>query len=236
MFMRKSQTLQQHLLGLMTAFCVLTALSGCSGQARGEGPVYDTIPHLVMQIQKCSRLYTTEYRVRKIVTANDEMRFSGSIFSQEFDINLPLGERKVAVPVVATLKGYIDFEDFGEQNVSRRDGRIIITLPNPRVALTSSKIDHEGMREYVSMFRQNFSDNELAALERQGRDAIVAGVPDMGIVEMARDNAANLLIPIIAQMGYRQQDITIVFSSDFDKTDTGKLIDTNTSTYDPTKQ
>ena len=34
----------------------------------------DTLATLVMQIQKCSRLYTTEYQVHKIVTHDDDIK------------------------------------------------------------------------------------------------------------------------------------------------------------------
>lgn len=75
---------------------------------------------MVMQIQKCNRLYTTEIHVHKIVTHDDQLKLKGSIFKKDFNINVPGSNRKVAIPMDATLKAYIDFNDFGAQNISRK--------------------------------------------------------------------------------------------------------------------
>ena len=82
----------------------------------------DTIPQLVTQIQKTSKLYTSEYRVHKIITHDDELQLKGSFMKQDFEITLPAGKRKVAIPIDATLKAYIDFANFSEKNI-RREGR-----------------------------------------------------------------------------------------------------------------
>ena len=47
---------------------------------RSETPV-DTIPMMVMQIQKCSKLYTAEYHLHKIVTHKDQMRLKGTFLA-----------------------------------------------------------------------------------------------------------------------------------------------------------
>lgn len=185
----------------------------------------DTIPMLVMQIQKCSRLYTTEYRIRKIVTHSDVVSMRGQLFSQNYNVQLPLGDRKVAIPMEATLKGYVDFSNFKAEQVHISGRQVQVTLPDPRVVLTSSKIDQKGIREYVALTRSHFSDAELSEYERQGREAIVRAIPQMGIVESARQSAARLLIPLFVQMGYREQDITISFSSDFNQGDLRRLLD-----------
>ena len=61
-----------------------------------------------------------------------------------------VGYRKVAIPIDVTLKGYIDFADFTVDNVSREGDLLVITLPDPKVMLTASKIDHKKARQYVS--------------------------------------------------------------------------------------
>ncbi len=94
--------------------------------------VTDTLPNLVMQIQKTSRLYTTEYHIHKIVTHDDVVRLKGNLLQKDFDIRLPLGERKIAIPMDATLKAYIDFSDFSEANIERDGDRITILLPTRR--------------------------------------------------------------------------------------------------------
>ena len=47
----------------------------------------DTVPVMVTQLKKCSRLYTTEIRVHKIITHNDEKSIKGSFLGNKFNIN-----------------------------------------------------------------------------------------------------------------------------------------------------
>lgn len=176
-----------------------------------ESVVIDTIPQLVMQIQQCSRLYTTEVKVHKIVTHDDVVRLKGKVMNQPFNIPLPLGDRKIAIPMDATLKAYIDFSEFDERSIERDGDRITILLPDPQVVLTSSKINQEEIKEYVGLVRSHFSDRELSNYEQQGRQAIINGIPDMNIIETAQANAARILVPLIAQMGYSEENITIAF-------------------------
>ncbi len=213
---------------LLLTLLFAATFNGCrKGDAPAKDSQTDTIPMLVMQIKKCSRLYTTEYRVHKIVTYNDVKEFSGEFFSKKFSITFPYTDRKVAIPMNVTLKGYIDFANFSEENVQREGDKITIILPDPRIELTSSKIDQKGITEYVSLVRSHFTDSELSALEQQGREAVIKRIPEMGILETARLSAAHQLVPIITQLGYKEQDVTISFSRDFDRRDIRSILDLN---------
>ena len=174
----------------------------------------DTVPMLITQIQKCSKLYTAEYRVHKIVTHDDVVRLKGSLLKRDFDIKMPFGDRKVAIPIDAKLKAYIDFSTFSEKNIERQGKKITIVLPDPQVTMTSSKIDQEHVKEYVSLTRAHFSDAELASFQQQGREAIIADIPKMGIIETAQANAAKVLVPMLTELGYDEGDITIAFRRD----------------------
>ena len=189
---------------------IIYTFSSCSEKKTEEKKtVIDTIPMMVMQIQKCNRLYTTEIHVHKIVTHDDQLKLKGSIFKKDFNINVPGSNRKVAIPMDATLKAYIDFKDFGAQNVNRKEEKIEITLPDPKIMLTSSKIDHEGVKQFVSLTRRNFSDAELSLYEQQGREGIIKDIPNMEVIETARQNAANILIPMLIEMGFKEENIKI---------------------------
>ena len=80
----------------------------CSRRDGRGGPsvpaAIDTVPMLIMQVQKCSRLYTAEYDVHKIVTYDDIVRLKGNVLNRDFNIKLPLGDRKIAIPMDAKLK------------------------------------------------------------------------------------------------------------------------------------
>ena len=184
----------------------------------------DAFHSFIMQVQKCSRIYTTEVKIPKIVTHDDVIRLKGTILAQDFNIKMPLGDRKIAIPMDATLKAFIDMSDFSEKNVERDGQKIIITLPDPQVTLTSSKIDQKGIKEYVGLVRSHFTDAEMADYEQQGRAAIIASIPQLGIISTAQENAARVLVPLITQMGYQEQDIVIQFRKEYGIQDIKSLV------------
>lgn len=202
------------------------AVAGCSRkQTTRQQPEYvDTIPMLVMQVQKCSRLYTAEYKMHKIITHDDEIRMKGKFLNQDYDVALPMGSRKIAIPIDATVKAYIDLSSFSEKNVRRVGDKIDVTLPDPRIEMTSSRINHGEIRKYVALTRQNFSDKEMACYEQQGRQAIINDIPQTGIMEMAKESAARVMVPFFVGMGFNEKDITISFRKDFSDNEIKKMI------------
>ena len=207
----------------------MIAFTSCSQKKTEEqAEAIDTIPVMVMQIQKCNRLYTAEVHVHKIVTHDDQLKLKGSFLKKDFNINVPGSNRKVAIPMDATLKAYIDFQDFSNQNVNRKGEKIEILLPDPKVMLTSSKIDHEGVKQYVSLTRSNFNDAELAQFEQQGREGIIKDIPNMDIIETARQSAANTLIPMLMDMGFKEENIKITFRKKFGLADLKSILDNST--------
>ena len=94
-------------------------LASCTGGNKAEnssGPT-DSVPVMVMHIRKCSKLYTAEYKVRKIVTHDDKVELNGSFLQQKFNISVPMSSRKIAIPIDAKLKAYVDFSGFSEKNI-----------------------------------------------------------------------------------------------------------------------
>ena len=200
-------------LSHLTLLLLAILLSGsCKrGGSDGGGASIDTIPMMVQQIKECSRLYTAEYKVHKIITHSDTSKISATVLGQKLNLNLPGGRRKVAIPIDAVLKAYIDFSNFSEDNVRSEGGKLYIDLPNPHVVITSSKIDHEGIKKYVSIIRSDFSDEELALYEKQGRQDIINDIPNLGILNTARRSAASQLLPLISMLGIPQENIVITF-------------------------
>ena len=212
---------------LILSFFILLAV-GCTNKKSTEEPAakaIDTIPMLVTQVQQCSRLYTTEYHIHKIVTHDDKMKLSGSFLKQDFSINLPLGDRRIAIPMDATLKAYIDLSSFSHKNSQRNGKELIVTLPDPKIVLTSTKIDHKEVKQFVALTRHNFTDAELTSYEAQGRKQIIASIPQMGIIEQAQESAARQLVPIFTAMGYKESDITISFRKKFTISDLGQVVE-----------
>ena len=206
-----------------------SALS-CTEKAKPDDTpaAIDTIPTLITQVKKCSRLYTAEYKIHKIITHNDEVRAKGKILNHEYDVALPVGERKVAIPVDATIKAYIDFGDFSERNIKRNGRKMEILLPDPHVQLTASRINHGEIRKYVAMMRQNFSDAELANYEQQGRKAIINDIPRLDITDMAKESATKIIVPFFIGMGFDEKDITVTFRKDFTAKEIIRMVDPTT--------
>lgn len=223
----------KRLLIIGVALAVVLGLLFCNGQIRKEtdgeataAKSIDSVPMLIMQVQKCARLYTAEYHVHKIVTHDDVLRLKGSILQRSFNIKLPLGDRKIAIPMDAKLKAYIDFGQFSGKNVERSGDRITIVLPDPQVVMTSSKIDQKNVKQYVGLTRAHFSDAEMSDYEQQGRAAIIASVPELGILETAQANAAKVLVPMLTEMGFKEENVTIAFRKHYGQTDLPAIIKT----------
>ena len=166
--------------------------------------------------------------MRKIVTHDDEVELKGSLFRRKFNIAVPMSSRKIAIPVDAKLKAYVDFGGFSEKNVDIDGDKVEIILPDPKVELTSSRVDHDGIKKHVSLIRSDFTDAEMASYEKQGRGQIIKSIPRMGIIDMARAGAAHALVPMLVRMGFKEENITITFRKEFTADDLPMLLENTT--------
>lgn len=212
-----------------TVFCVLLAMLcivGCSRHNRSSAAkeATDTIPILATRVASCSRLYTSEYQLRKILIYDDPAALSGSLFHHDFKVNLPLGKRRIAIPVTATAKAYVDLSKIGKDNFRRNGDKLEIVLPDPEVTLTSTRIDHKGVKQKVALLRKDFTDEEITRIQQQGRKDIVSSLSSTGIIEDARASAAHQLIPLAAQMGFKEENVTVTFRKNLTDKDLPSLI------------
>ena len=193
---------------------------GAASSASDSTAVVDTT-ELVMRVRRTSRLYTAEYKVHKIVTHEDVKHLKATVLGKEFDTQLSLGDRKVAIPIDVTLKAYIDFSDFHENQIERSpNGQYLhVVLPDPKVIVTSSKVDHAATKQFTDLLRSDFTEAELADFTRQGVESILRSVPQMGILETARQSAAATLLPLFAALGYEPDHIVVTFRKEFTERD-----------------
>lgn len=203
--------LRTHIIALLAII-----VTSCSSAPQETPTPVDKEQDLVMAVTKSSKLYTVQYNVRKIVTFNDITTIKGSLFFEKFDFTLP-GDRKVAIPVDATIKGYIDLSQFSKQNININGDEVNITLPDPQIMLSSSKIDHAAEKEYTSWYRTNFSEEEKEKYIKQGVASIMAGMKETDIIERSRINAFNALQPIFIAAGFLPQNIHINFRDEIEK-------------------
>lgn len=195
----------------------LCGLAGCrKAEEQAAAPVEGPEQRLIREVSGADRLYTTEYVVKKMVTYDDIIKVKGSAFSRKFSITLPQGDRKIIIPMEARIKAYIDFSSFGPDNVEiLPDSTIRIKLPDPQIVLTSTKIDHGGIRSFVDFGRSRFTQAEMAEYEKQGRAAIIHSIPQMGITETARTHAFRFIRPIVEAMGYPTDKIIVDFGQHY---------------------
>lgn len=191
----------------------ITVLLSCSksNKQAEEQPEIDTIPMLVSQIQKDSRLYTAECHMHKIITQNDVKQLNGSILNNKFSVNLPFSSRQIAIPMDATVKAYVDMSKVTEENIHRNGKKIEIILPDPQLVMTSTKIEHKEVSSHVALLRKKYTDKELTTIEQQGREAMIADIPQLRIIEQARASAARIIIPMCTALGYDEKDVTVTF-------------------------
>jgi len=205
---------------------LLTLLGGaCTEQtattvAADSTDVVDSVD-MVLRVRQTSRLYTAEYQVHKIITHADVKHLRTTLLGHTYDTRLSLGDRKVAIPIDVTLQAYIDFSNFHESQIERSaDGRHLhVILPDPKVLVVASKVDHESTKQFTDLLRSDYSNEELADFTAQGVRSILHQVPRLGIFDTARDNAAAILIPLFASLGYSESDVVITFRKEFTERD-----------------
>lgn len=206
-------------------YITLVLFAACNTKDDKPQEKTDEQVSIVTVISRQSRLYTSEYVIHKIVTHNDLKLLRGSFLGMKFKQELPLGDRKIAIPIDVVLQAYIDFSKISEEDVEVVDSTLHITLPDPKIVVNSSKVDNRGIKTYVSWLRSDFKDAELTNFTQQGVASVLRTVPQMGIIESARQNAAALLIPLFADMGYTENRIIVTFRKEFGESDLRNLYD-----------
>lgn len=171
----------------------------------------DSVAVIVNKIAECSRIHTAEMQMHKVVVAEDPLNVGGSIFGTNFNIDIPLGDRKIAIPMNATVKAYIDLSKFSKENVKIDGKDILIELPKPAITLTSTEIDHGEVKADIAFFRSNFSDKEITEFTKKGREETIKAVPKTDIIEKAQSGAAAVIVPMLMQLGYKDKNIRVVF-------------------------
>ena len=206
----------RKIIYILAMFPLLLSCEGVQSKLPKGKEHVDSVRLLVNDIQKCSKLHTSEYHIRKIITHKDNLRAKGKIYGRTINIPIPAGDRNIAIPIDATVNGYIDFSQFGPENVIKNGPQIEIILPDPVVEMSSTKVDRKGVSEHVSLFRKDFSDEEIAHYEQEGRKEILKTIPLLDITSRARLSATRILVPMMTKMGYDEKNIVITFRKEFD--------------------
>jgi len=185
-----------HNAGTFLAVCaVALAVTGCSGREEADDPVQREIE----AISAMKQLGLVEYRVRKIVKADDEGEW------------YKIGDRKILLSCSAYLKAGIDLSSFGPDDVvvDRAAGTASITIPHATLLsldMPASEIREE--YDHVTMLRSSFTAEERNALLRQGEKQIRRSVPSLGILQKAEENARRFFVSVFQKMGFTTVEVT----------------------------
>ena len=184
-----------HTVGTFSVVFLLLALPGCGERAALE----DTVEREIEAITAMKQLSLVEYRVSKIIKADDE----GAWYK--------IGERKILLSCTAYLKAGIDLATFGpdDVDVDWTGKRVSVTIPHATLLsldMPASEIRQEF--DHVTMFRHSFSAEERNALLRQGEKQIRSSVPSLGILEKADENARRFFESVFQKMGFESVEVT----------------------------
>ena len=184
-----------HTVGTFFVLFLLLALPGC----RERAAVEDTVQREIEAITAMKQLSLVEYRVSKIIKADDE----GAWYK--------IGERKILLSCTAYLKAGIDLATFGpdDVDVDWTGKRVSVTIPHATLLsldMPASEIRQE--YDHVTMLRQSYTAEERTALLRQGEKQIRDSVPSLGILEKADENARRFFESVFQKMGFESVEVS----------------------------
>ena len=194
---------------------MLIAWGGCQNPPEDKSPGTEAAEAdhsgLVLRISEQSKLHVAECQVHKVITHRDLLQWEASIPGLDIKRTFSVGNRKIAIPIDVELRVYIDFSNFGEEQVEASGDSIHILLPNPQIVVSSSQIDHKGIRQYADFIRNEYSDEEMNRLARHGVQSVLRDAAGTDLLRTAQANARAILVPLITRLGYREECIRITF-------------------------
>lgn len=194
---------------ILTIITLFSVLSSCSQKKEEEPQAHkiDTVLMLKGSLNNCSKIYTTEWNIHKIVYFSDTIStFLGIKFNS-------FGDRKLIVPIDAKVKSYVDMEQVSEKDIYiDSTGVITMILPKPQIEITSTKIDWDAAKTYVSFYRSSFTEKEKSDLLYQGEKSIRDEVSKLNLDAMAKHTASRAITPLVKQLGFSDHKINIIFA------------------------
>ena len=186
--------------GRISAILAVLFLALLAPGCASRGPEQDPLAREVQALTSVKELGLVEYRVRKIVQADDVGEW------------YKLGQRKILFSCTAYLKAGIDLSAFSVSDVAtdRENGTVVVTIPHAKL-LTINIPASEVRLEYdqVTLLRSSFSAQERNLLLRQGEQQIRDSVPTLGILEKAEENATLFFQSLFSKMGF--ETVRVIF-------------------------
>ena len=189
---------------LFLSTLLVLLLFACSGNEKtsvdSQANKIDTIGVLWERVHHCSKLEVAEYTVLKTVSFDDKSQL------KLFGYSTPLpGEKRLMIPIEVKMKITVDLSFVTPNDISANDSTIVISIPAPKIEITSTKIDHDKSQESVSWFRSNFTEQEREKFMKQGIEEVKKGISYLEINDIAKSNTENVLQPILLNIGDKKQ-------------------------------
>ena len=184
------------LMGALSLMCLFS----CKEDAPDELTLQEKMNMKMIELEQTTELGSVEYVVKKVIKATDEAKW------------YQYGDRKILFGCTAYLKAGVDLSNFTNENVviDEEQKSIVVTLPHAKLlSINMPPSETKLVYEQVPTFRGGFTAAESNGLLKQGEDAILDQVEDLGILADAEKNVKDFFRAMLAQMGF--QAITIKF-------------------------
>ena len=184
---------------LLTACLAALTLTGCGSRAQKAAEKLlsrkEQAIQVIDKVKSEKQLGLVEYEVQKIVKAKEEDHKFFFIQSK----------KEILCSCKAYLKAGIDLGGFNpmtDVSVDPDETMITITLPAPTLLSLNMPIDGVEILYEKTQNSQGFILSELNDLLRQGEKQILDSVPDLGIMEDAKQNARLFFEPLFKRLGF----------------------------------
>jgi hypothetical protein len=183
---------------LLAACLTALLLPGCGPKADPETEV--------AKLFNQKKLDLVDYKVRKVLSYEDKTNV----------LLLKFGSRKLLLSCVADVKAGLDFDSFNAETditVDKNAGSVSIKLPAP--SITSFMVDVNDIKEEYNVTtgaRKSINQEEKNMIVNQGREEIEKAIPELGILEDARESAVKRFTSLVGQLGFN--DVKITFADE----------------------
>ena len=182
---------------LVTCLTALTA-TGCGSRSKRVADLLSRKEKAIQVIDKVKsekQLGLVEYEVQKIVKARETGRW----------FILGKSKKEILCSCKAYLKAGIDLSGFNPMTdvaIDPDETMITITLPAPSLLSLNVPINGVEILYEKTLRSKGFSLTDLNELLRQGEAQIRESVPELGIMEDAKQNARLFFEPLFKRLGF----------------------------------
>ena len=193
--MRKTIQLSKWLLA---AVLLMLTASGCGPRSQKMAALLSRKEKAIQVIDKIKsekQLGLVEYEIEKIVKAKEEGR----------KVFILKSKKEILCSCKAYLKAGIDLSGFNpmtDMAIDPDETMITLTLPAPTLLSLNIPIDEVEILYEKTKHSKGFTLADLNEILRQGEAQISASVPDLGILEDAKQNARLFFEPLFKRLGF----------------------------------